>query len=50
MIALIQGFIQKLYKNHINMNVNTRIFVIFAMSFRMQKALWAITCGEIQTY
>ena len=43
MIALIQGFIQKLYKNHINMNVNTKIFVIFAMSFRKLKTDRVIT-------
>lgn len=34
MSTLLQGFIQKLYKNYINMNVNAKIFVIFAMSFR----------------
>ena len=43
MIALIQGFIQKLYKKYINMKVNIKIFVIFAMSFRMLKALRVIT-------
>jgi len=43
MIALIQGFIQKLYKKYINMKVNIKIFIIFAMSFRMLKALRVIT-------
>ena len=43
MIALIQGFIQKLYKKYINMKVNIKIFVIFAMSFRMLKTDRVIT-------
>ena len=32
------------------MNVNTKIFVIFAMSFCLLKALWVITCGGTHTY
>ena len=39
MSTLIQGFIQKLYKKYSKMNVNTKIFVIFAMSFRVLRTL-----------
>ena len=38
-----KGIIQELNKKCINKNVNTKIFIIFATSFRMLKALGVIT-------